>query len=89
MQEKVSAAHTNPRKIERDKLLSSKTAKPPCTVWRELNAVQIHVVLKDIEPPIWRRLVVPLTVTLAEFHYILQAAMGSTNLHLHQFEVGG
>ncbi len=69
--------------------MSSETAKPPCTVWKEPNAVLIHVVLEDIEPPVWRRLVVPLTITLAEFHHVLQAAMGWTDSHLHQFEIGG
>jgi Plasmid pRiA4b ORF-3-like protein len=47
------------------------------------------VTLDDIEPPIWRRLVVPLTTTHSELHHILQAAMGWTDSHLHQFEIGG
>lgn len=50
---------------------------------------QIKVTLDYIEPPIWRRLVVPLTTTLSELHHILQAAMGWTDSHLHQFEIGG
>lgn len=57
--------------------------------WQEPNAVQLHVMLEDIEPAIWRRLVVPLTTTLADLHHILQAAMGWTDSHLHQFEIGG
>jgi Plasmid pRiA4b ORF-3-like protein len=32
---------------------------------------------------------VPLDTTLAQLHYILQAAMGWTDSHLHQFEIGG
>lgn len=59
------------------------------TIWTPPNAVQIHVALDDIEPAIWRRLVVPLTVTLADLHHVLQAAMGWTNSHLHQFEAAG
>jgi len=59
------------------------------TVWEEPNAVQIKVTLDDIEPPIWRRLVVPLTTTLSDLHHFLQAAMGWTDSHLHQFEIGG
>jgi hypothetical protein len=69
--------------------LSTKTATRPSTVWEEPNAVQIKVTLDDIEPPIWRRLVVPLTTTLSDLHHILQAAMGWTDSHLHQFEIGG
>ena len=58
-------------------------------VWEEPNAVQIRVALDAMEPPIWRRLVVPLHTTLAQLHHILQAAMGWTDSHLHQFEIGG
>ena len=58
-------------------------------VWQELNAVQIRVALDDIEPPVWRRLVVPLATKLAELHYIIQAAMGWTDSHMHEFEIGG
>lgn len=57
--------------------------------WEPPNAIRIHVALEDIEPQIWRRLMVPLNTTLAELHFILQAAMGWTNSHLHAFEVGG
>jgi len=59
------------------------------TAWEEPNAVQVQVALEEIEPKIWRRLIVPLDVTLGQMHPILQAAMGWTNSHLHQFEVGG
>jgi len=68
---------------------STEAATSPPTVWEEPNAVQIHVALNEMEPPIWRRLVVPLDTTLAQLHYILQAAMGWTDSHLHQFEIGG
>jgi hypothetical protein len=44
--------------------------------------------LKYIRPPIWRRIEVPGDVTLDELHLILQAIMGWTNSHLHQFKVG-
>lgn len=46
---------------------------------------QIKVTLHDIRPPIWRRILVPGTITLFEMHYILQAVMGWTNSHLHYF----
>jgi len=57
--------------------------------FRDFNAVQVHVSLDDIEPKIWRRLVVPLDTTLADMHRIIQAAMGWKDAHLHEFEVGG
>jgi len=57
--------------------------------YSDYNAVQIHVYLNDIEPKIWRRLVVPLDTTLTVMHPIIQAAMGWKDSHLHEFEVGG
>ena len=70
-------------------IVSTETTTTQYTVWEELNAVQIHIALDDIEPLVWRRLVVPLRTTLAELHHILQAAMGWTDSHLHDFGVGG
>lgn len=45
----------------------------------------VKVTLCNIRPPIWRRLEVPANITLFELHRILQAAMGWTDSHLHQF----
>ena len=69
--------------------VSAPTDTTPRTVWEEPNAVQVHVTLDGIEPVIWRRLVVPLATTLADLHRILQAAMGWTDSHLHEFDIGG
>lgn len=49
---------------------------------------QIKVTLKDIKPPIWRRLVLSSTTPLDELHEILQVAMGWTDSHLHLFVAG-
>lgn len=53
------------------------------------NAVRLHVVLEDIHPPIWRRLVVPAGWTLDRLHLVLQAAFSWTDSHLHEFRIGG
>ncbi len=53
------------------------------------NAVQVRVTLADIEPPIWRRLVVPWTFHLGQLHLVIQAAFGWWNCHLHEFRIGG
>jgi hypothetical protein len=49
---------------------------------------QLKITLRDSKPPIWRRVEVPDTVTLAQMHQIIQAAMGWYDAHLHQFTVG-
>jgi hypothetical protein len=49
---------------------------------------QIKVTLLGSEPPIWRRLLVPADMTLAHLHYVVQAAMGWHDDHLHEFRIG-
>jgi hypothetical protein len=53
------------------------------------QAVQLSVTLRDIEPPIWRRLVVPASLTLRGLHAVIQTAMGWEDYHLHMFDVDG
>jgi hypothetical protein len=48
---------------------------------------QLKVTLGDIQPPIWRRLLVPSHLTLDKVHAVIQEAMGWTNSHLHQFTI--
>jgi hypothetical protein len=50
---------------------------------------QLHVQLLHITPMIWRRVWVESPMSLGQLHHILQAAMGWTSSHLHQFEIGG
>jgi hypothetical protein len=49
---------------------------------------QFKIALLDVKPPIWRRIQVA-DGTLDDLHAHIQAAMGWTNSHLHQFEIGG
>ena len=49
---------------------------------------QLKVTLKDIKPPVWRRVQVP-DCTLGDLHEVIQIAMGWTDSHLHQFVVRG
>lgn len=48
----------------------------------------LKVTLRGSRPPIWRRFEVPGEVTLLKLHEILQAVMGWTDSHLHQFRRG-
>lgn len=49
---------------------------------------QFKITLKEIKPPIWRRIQVK-DCTLDKLHEHIQTAMGWTNSHLHQFEING
>src|SRR5947209_3771585 len=51
------------------------------------RAYQLKITLRDIDPPVWRRVRVP-DCTLDELHEHVQTAMGWTNSHLHHFRVG-
>ena len=52
------------------------------------SAYQLKIVLADSEPEIWRRVLVPFTVTLAQLHTVIQLAMGWENLHDYRFQIG-
>ena len=49
---------------------------------------QFKITLLEIDPPIWRRIQIH-DCTLDDLHFLIQAAMGWENCHLHQFEIGG
>lgn len=53
------------------------------------SVLQLKVRLLGIGPMIWRRLLVPESITLHELHGILQVAMGWEGIHLFQFNIRG
>jgi Plasmid pRiA4b ORF-3-like protein len=50
---------------------------------------QIRITLDDVEPPVWRRVLVPGGYTLDRLHRVVQYAMGWSNYHLHVFDIDG
>ncbi len=52
------------------------------------DIVQIRISLRDIEPPVWRRVQVPVDFSLRHLHDVIQAVMDWLDYHLHQFEIG-
>ena len=49
---------------------------------------QLKITLRDIKPPVWRRVQVK-DCTLNQLHDIIQTCMGWDGYHLHSFEIGG
>ena len=51
--------------------------------------LELKISLVESKPPIWRRVIVPEFLTLADLHRVIQIVMGWQNSHLHEFEVSG
>src|SRR6185437_4774306 len=49
---------------------------------------QLKISLRDIRPPIWRRVQVE-DCTLAQLHEIIQEVIGWESSHLYSFNIGG
>jgi hypothetical protein len=49
---------------------------------------RLRIELADISPRIWRRVEVPLDLTLKHLHDVIQAVMGWEDCHLYAFHVG-
>lgn len=50
--------------------------------------IALRIELLDAAPLVWRRVLVSNQWTLASLHGYLQWAMGWTNSHAHEFDVG-
>ena len=53
------------------------------------SILQLKIRLLDISPMIWRRVLVPESVSLRELHGVVQLAMGWEGIHLFEFAVRG
>ena len=49
--------------------------------------LRVKVWLTGISPMIWRRVLVPATFTLRDFHGLIQVAMGWEGIHLYEFHL--
>lgn len=59
-----------------------RTLRPP------VAQLQLRIELEWVTPSVWRRVLVPETITLAQLHRVIQVAMGWSDSHLHEFAVG-
>ena len=55
---------------------------PPATL-------QLHIELRHLKPKVWRRVLVPETITLQRLHTVIQAAFQWGGGHLHEFDAAG
>lgn len=72
------------RLVKNNKLAKNKAVK----TGRAASIYQLKITLKGSKPPIWRRILVSSDMELNDLHYVIQAAMGWDNDHLHQFKQG-
>jgi len=52
-----------------------------------LYTLKIELHPDILQPPIWRRMVVDGRISLAKLHHFIQAAMGWSDCHLHEFVI--
>ena len=50
--------------------------------------MKLHISLDEVKPKVWRRVVVPPSLTLGDLHHVIQGVMPWTDSHLHKFTVG-
>jgi hypothetical protein len=53
------------------------------------SVLQLRISLRGVSPPVWRRLLIPEQITIAQLHHVMQLAMGWTDEHLHHFIIRG
>ena len=56
--------------------------------WMMRDVLQLRVELKRMKPKVWRRIIVPDTITLQKLHFVIQAAFGWGHAHLHEYITG-
>jgi Plasmid pRiA4b ORF-3-like protein len=54
-----------------------------------LQVLRIRITLEDVEPLVWRLILMPAQCTFWDLHVAIQDAMGWEDSHLHSFEVRG
>ena len=59
-----------------------------CDVTGTEQLARVRISLKGIEPEIWRRVDVPLGMSLKGLHDVIQAVMGWRDYHLFEFQIG-
>jgi hypothetical protein len=50
------------------------------------SLLELRIILLDVEPVVWRKVLVPGSITLPKLHRVLQIVMGWQDYHLHEFQ---
>src|SRR3954453_10019024 len=53
------------------------------------SVIGLKVTLRDVRPPIWRRLLASAGMTLGDLHHAIHTAMGWEDAHLHALDIAG
>ena len=53
-----------------------------------MDIARVTITLLEVQPPVRRVIEVPIAITLADLHVIIQAAMGWHDSHLYEFRDG-
>lgn len=56
---------------------------------RPERVLHLHLALRDVEPRVWRRMVVKESMWLSRLHDAIQLAFGWFDYQMHRFTVGG
>lgn len=83
-----SRAGTTPGSLSAAHRVHGKRAAPVGVNAAATAVYQLHISLRDLKPAIWRRVLVPASVTFETLHRIIQITMGWSNSHMHEFTVG-
>ncbi|MBI4589791.1 MAG: plasmid pRiA4b ORF-3 family protein [Candidatus Rokubacteria bacterium] len=67
----------------------SRAPRRPVVKHQSEPAYRLKITLLEVEASVWRRILVPGTISLDRLHMVIQKAMGWENAHLHEFTVEG
>jgi len=60
---------------------------PPAERGGPGGVLQFKIVLEEVSPPVWRRILLPAGCTFWDLHVAIQDAMGWSDYHLHEYTV--
>ena len=69
--------------------MTARSMQRPTAIDSFTQIATLRIDLKDSDPPIWREVEVPTSITLKVLHDIVQAAMGWFNYHLWEMMIDG